>query len=128
MTGNESVLDRWLPVVHRNEFILLGFATHLSFNVVAALAFRLAAASSSWPAFLAWQVVGNLAGFVTVLALTVLLRFLPLSLVYPLTTGLAVIGVQVLAAHLLLHEPLAPRVWLGTGLIVAGILLVGARM
>lgn len=128
MPINGSVLDRWLPLAHRSELIAIGIATHLGFNIVAAVAFRLAALSSSWIAFLVWQVAGNLAGFVTVLALTVLLRFLPLSIAYPITTGLSVIGVQVIAASVLLHEPLPLRVWLGTALIVSGILLVGGRI
>ncbi|MCM8745584.1 hypothetical protein NET03_03475 [Thermomicrobium sp. CFH 73360] len=128
MPGNGSVLDRWLPFAYRSELIVIGIATHLGFNIVAAAAFRLAALSSSWITFLVWQVVGNLAGFVTVLALTVLLRYLPLSIAYPITTGLSVIGVQVIAASVLLHESLPLRVWLGTALIVSGILLVGGRI
>ncbi|MCX7623998.1 MAG: hypothetical protein RMK01_08475 [Thermomicrobium sp.] len=128
MTETSSVLDRLLPQAHRAEFVVAGIATHLAFNVVAAVAFRLSALSTTWPAFLAWQVVGNLAGFVTVLALTVLLRFVPLSLAYPITTGLSVIGVQVIAARVILHEPLPPQVWVGTALIVIGILLVGGRI
>lgn len=77
MPENGSVLDRWLPLAHRSELIAIGIATHFGFNIVAAVAFRLAALSSSWSAFLAWRIAGNLAGFVTVLALTVLLRFSP---------------------------------------------------
>jgi multidrug transporter EmrE-like cation transporter len=128
MTESRSVLDRLLPPAHRSELIAAGLATHLAFNVVAALAFRLAAQSSSWLAFLLWQVVGNLAGFLTVVALTVLLRFVPLSVAYPITTGLSVIAVQVVAARLLLHEPLPLRVWFGAILIVLGILFVGGRI
>ncbi len=128
MTGRCSVLDRLLPLAHRSELIVAALATHLAFNVVAALAFRLAAQSSSWFTFLLWQVIGNLAGFLTVLALTVLLRLVPLSVAYPITTGLSVIAVQVIAARLLLHESLPLRVWFGTILIVLGILFVRARI
>ena len=128
MTESRSVHDRLLPLAHRSELIGAGIATHLAFNIVAAVAFRLAAQSGSWFAFLVWQVVGNLAGFLTVIALTILLRFIPLSVAYPITTGLSVIGVQVIAASLVLHEPLPLRVWFGTLLIVLGILFVGGRI
>ncbi len=40
------------------------------FNIVASSGFKMSAASTNWRSFLAWQVVGNFAGLVTVLALT----------------------------------------------------------
>lgn len=128
VNGTPSVLDRLLPVQHGSIVVSGSTVLFVACNVLAALAFRWAAHSATWSAFLGWQIVGNLAGFITVLALTVLLRFLPLSWVYPITTGLSVIAVQVIAASLLLHEPLPTRVWLGTALIVVGILLVGGRL
>ncbi len=128
MSESTTFLDRFLPAAHRTELVVLGIGTHVACNIVAALAFRYAAHSASALSFLVWQIVGNLAGFATVLALTVLLRFVPLSLAYPVTTGLSVIGIQVVAARLLLHEPLPLQVWLGTALIVFGILLVGGRV
>jgi multidrug transporter EmrE-like cation transporter len=69
-------------------------------------------------------VIGNLAGFITVLTLTRLLRYLPLSITFPLTTGLTVIGVQVVAAAALFHEPISARQWAGTAAIVISIFLV----
>lgn len=100
---------------------------HFSFNIISAAGFKLSAQSSNLKAFLLWQLVGNLAGFVTVLALTGLLRYIPLSVAYPVTTGLAVIGVQVVTAGYFFHEPISHRQWLGVLLIVGGILLVGGR-
>ncbi len=99
-------------------------AANLLFNIVAQAGFKLSAHSLNWRGFLLWQVVGNLAGFVTVLTLTALLRFIPLSVAYPLTVGLAVVGVQVAAARLLFHESITPTQWLGTLLIACGVLLV----
>jgi multidrug transporter EmrE-like cation transporter len=128
MGERHAVLDRLLPQAHRVELITAAILTHLGFNVLAGIAFRYAALSTTWLTFLLWQIIGNLAGFVTVLALTVLLRFVPLSLAYPITTGLSVIGVHVIAARLVLHETLPSQVWIGTALIVTGILLVGGRM
>ncbi len=100
---------------------------NLLFNIIANASFKLSAASPTWRGFLIWQVIGNLAGLITVLTLTGLLRFIPLRVAYPVTAGLAVIGVQVIAARLLFHEPISPTQWLGTLLIMAGIVLIGGR-
>ncbi len=100
---------------------------NLLFNIIANASFKQSAASGNWRGFLAWQVVGNLAGLATVITLTVLLKFLPLHVAYPVTVGLAVIGVQVVGAALLFHEPIAFRQWVGTLLVAAGILLIGGK-
>ena len=101
--------------------------SNLLFNIVANASFKLSAASPTWRGFLAWQVIGNLAGFITVLTLTGLLRFIPLHVAFPVTTGLAVIGVQVVAAEFLFHEPISSVQWLGTVLVISGIALIGGR-
>lgn len=100
---------------------------NLLFNIIANASFKLSASSSTTRGFLLWQVAGNLAGFVTVLTLTGLLRFVPLRVAYPVTTGLAVIGVQVVAVRLFFHEPISLTQWLGTLLVVLGIVLIGGR-
>ncbi len=100
---------------------------NLLFNIVAGASFKLSAESPNWRGFLIWQVIGNLAGLITVLALTGLLRYISLHIAYPVTTGLAVLGVQVVAARLLFHETIGPAQWLGTLFIVVGILLIGTR-
>jgi multidrug transporter EmrE-like cation transporter len=100
---------------------------NLLFNIIANASFKLSAASLTWRGFLMWQVVGNLAGLITVLTLTGLLRFVPLRVAYPVTTGLAVIGVQVVAVRLLFHEPISSTQWLGTLLVIVGIVLIGGR-
>ena len=100
---------------------------NLFFNIVANASFKISADSRTWREFLLWQVVGNLAGLVTVLTLTSLLRYLPLRVAFPLTTGLTVIGVQVVAARWLFHEPITPTQWVGTLLIVAGIMFIGGQ-
>jgi len=102
--------------------VLLG--GNLFFNILANAGFKLSAASSGWRGFLGWQVVGNLAGFITVLTLTGLLRYLPLHVAYPITAGLAVIGVQVVAARWLFGEAISSGQWLGTLLVAIGIVLV----
>lgn len=99
---------------------------NLAFNIVANVGFRLSAFSGSWRGFLTWQILGNVAGLITVLTLTALLRYMPLGAAFALTTGLAILGVQLIAAVWLFHEPMSGRQWLGTLAIVAGIWLVRA--
>jgi multidrug transporter EmrE-like cation transporter len=106
-------------------FVLI--ITNLVFNIIANASFKLSASSSEWRGFLTWQVVGNLAGFATVLTLTGLLRYIPLRVAYPVTMGLAILGVQIVAAHMLFHEPITPIQWLGTLLVAGGIILITSR-
>jgi multidrug transporter EmrE-like cation transporter len=110
-----------------NAIILALVGTNLLFNIVANSSFKVSAFSPNWRGFLAWQVVGNIAGFITVLTLTGLLRFVPLHVGYPITVGLAVLGVQIVGADVLFHEPITPAQWLGTLLLVLGIVLIGGR-
>ena len=101
--------------------------TNVLLSVTAQSSFKPSAASATWRQFLAWQVVGNLAGFLSVLALTALLRYVPLHVAMPLTLGLTVVGVQVVAARVLFAEHIGPAQWAGAALIVIGIVLVAGR-
>lgn len=107
--------------------IILLLSTNVLFQIVANSGFKLSATAGTVRGFVAWQLIGNVAGFASVLAATGLLHFLPLSVVFPVTTGLTVIGLQVGAARLLFNEPISSAQWLGTMLVVIGILLVGGR-
>jgi multidrug transporter EmrE-like cation transporter len=106
-------------------FVLIG--ANLLFNIIANASFNISALSQNWSTFLSWQVVGNLAGLITVLTLTGLLRFIPLHIAYTVTAGLAVIGVQVVAAKWIFGEVVSATQWLGTFLVIAGILIIGWR-
>ncbi len=117
----QSILAR----VGQSTVILL--LANLFFNIVANASFKYSVLSHDWQHFLSWQILGNLAGFITVITLTGLLRFIPLSIAYPICTGLAVIGVQVASAKFLFGEPVTSAQWLGTLLIVAGIILISGR-
>ena len=107
-----SLLVFWLIIVN------------LAFNVLSNASFRVSAISATWRGLLIWQIVGNLAGLVTVITLTWLLKYMPLSIAFPLTTGLTVLGVQLVAASWIFHEPISERQWLGTLAVVAGIWLI----
>jgi undecaprenyl phosphate-alpha-L-ara4N flippase subunit ArnE len=102
-------------------------AVNVIFNIVASSGFKMSAESTNWRSFLGWQVVGNFSGLVTVIALTLLLRLTSLHVAYPVTTGLSVVGVQVVAAALLFREAISPIQWLGTLLVVGGIVLITSR-
>jgi multidrug transporter EmrE-like cation transporter len=107
-----------------SAFVIGLILVNLAFNILSNASFRISALSPTWRGILSWQVVGNLAGLVTVITLTVLLRYLPLSVAFPLTTGLTVLGVQMIAASWIFHEPISSRQWLGTLAVVAGIFLI----
>jgi multidrug transporter EmrE-like cation transporter len=123
---NLQTVTQALPARNVTETLVL-FSANLLFNVIANASFKFSVTNPTWRSFLTWQVIGNIAGFITVLTLTGLLRFIPLHVAFPVTTGMTVIGVQVLAARLLFHEQISPAQWLGTFLVVIGIMLIGGR-
>lgn len=94
------------------------------FNIIANSCFKVSTASTNWRHFLAWQVAGNIAGLMTVLTLTGVMRYLPLHMAYPVCMGLAVIGVQIVGAYLIFHETISVIQWLGTLLVIFGIVLI----
>jgi multidrug transporter EmrE-like cation transporter len=103
-------------------------AVHLGlnvfFSVVSNAAFRISARSATWSAVLTWQLVGNAAGLTGVIALTCMLRDVPLGIAFPLTTGMSVLGVQLVAATWLFREPINVVQWSGSLLIGVGLVLV----
>jgi multidrug transporter EmrE-like cation transporter len=108
--------------------LVLGlFVLNLFFNIVANSSFKVSADSSNWRGLLLWQVIGNLAGFLTVVSLTWLLRYIPLHVAIPLTMGLSVAGVQVIGAKFIFHEAITLTQWLGTSLVIMGIFLIGTK-
>jgi multidrug transporter EmrE-like cation transporter len=123
---NLRTVTQTLPARNVTETLVL-FSANLLFNVIANASFKFSVTNPTWRSFLTWQVIGNIAGFITVLTLTGLLLFIPLHVAFPVTTGMTVIGVQVLAARLLFHEQISPAQWLGTFLVVIGIMLIGGR-
>ena len=119
--------DVQTTAAHVNTLVVALILGNLIFNIVANASFKVSAESPNWKSFLFWQVVGNLAGFITVITLTGLLRFIPLHIAFPVTTGLAVLGVQVFAGIFLFGESISFSQWLGTMLVVFGIVLLSSR-
>jgi multidrug transporter EmrE-like cation transporter len=103
------------------------FLVHMVMTAFATAGFKFSALSTNLRGFWSWQVLGNLAGFGTVLALTGLLRFFPLHVAYPACQGLAILGVNLISARLVFKETITPLQWSGALLIIAGIVLVTAR-
>ncbi len=104
------------------NFLLL--AGNMAVNTAAHVCLKMSAAGKGVRRFLFWQVLGNLGGFLGVLAFTALLKSMALHVAYPLTQGLTAIGVQLVGGRLVLKERIPPLAWAGTGLIVAGIVLI----
>ncbi len=75
--------------------------------------------------FLLLQLGGNLAGFVGILAYTWLMRRMPLHIAFPLTQGVAVLGVQLVASVVVFREAFTPKEAVGSALVAAGIIFVG---
>jgi len=107
--------------------VTLLFIGQIALNVLSNVGFKLSASASEWRGFLFWQVLGNLAGLGTVLGVTALYHRLPMHVVFPVTQGLAVLGVQVFAAKLLFKETIGPTQWAGSLLVAAGIALLSVR-
>ena len=113
------------PLPQGNLLIIGGLLfLNMVFNILGNASFKLSALAANWKGLLGWQVAGNLAGFITVLTLTGLLRYLPLHVAQPMVQGLAIMGVQILAARLFFHEAISPTQWLGVAVIIAGIVLL----
>jgi multidrug transporter EmrE-like cation transporter len=99
---------------------------YLVFVTGANIFLKLSADASSLLPFITMQIAGNLAGFVGILAYTGLMRTLPLHVAFPLTRGLVVLGIQLVAALLVFHEAFRLTEGAGAVLVTAGIVCVGA--
>lgn len=98
--------------------------SNLVFTVVSNIGFKLSADSAGWQVFLWWQLVGNLAGFLSVIAFTVLLRLISLHVAWAITAGLGFALVEVVAARFFFQEAITSWQWFGVALITIGILIV----
>ena len=96
-------------------------AAHVSFKFSALRTRGASASGRRVRGFVAWQIAGNGAAFLGVLAYTAILRGMSLHVAYPLTEGLSAVGVQLAGVMLILRERISARAWAGTCLIVCGI-------
>jgi multidrug transporter EmrE-like cation transporter len=79
---------------------------------------------------LLWFVFAGVTGTLSMILYTLLLRYIPLYVGYALLYGLGFVLIQVVAAKLILKEPVSLLQWLGGAVMVAGIAMIafgGAR-
>jgi multidrug transporter EmrE-like cation transporter len=93
-------------------------------NTAGHACFKLSSAVDKPRTFIFWQIIGNLAAFVGVLAYTGLMCKMSLLMAFPLTQGLTAIGVQVVASLILFRERISLLAWVGTILIAVGIIVM----
>jgi len=74
--------------------------SNLVFSVASNIGFKLSADSVGWQGFLWWQLVGNIAGFLSVIAFTLLLRLISLHVAWAVTAGFGFALVEVFGARL----------------------------
>ncbi len=99
-------------------------ASNLIFTVISNIGFKLSADSAGWQGFLWWQIVGNLSGFLSVIAFTILLRLISLHLAFAVTAGFGFALVQLVGAGFVFHEAITEWQWFGVALITGGIFIV----
>lgn len=93
-------------------------------HVFAQVGFKQSAMSVGTRGFVAWQAIGNVSGFLGVLALTYVLRYAPLSLALAFSWGLGFVAAEVVGAHLIFREVISPLQWAGVALIGGGLILM----
>src|SRR2546423_728754 len=123
--GGRVVRDKQLMI---NPQTLAGFAAMVSLTVAANLMLKLGAATPIAErvlfGFLGWKSAAGLALFgCSGLLYAFLLRAVPLNLAQVFTAS-QFVGV-IIAAAVILGEPISPARWLGIGCICFGIALVG---
>lgn len=97
---------------------------NIAFNVVSNVGFKKSSLCYQWQGFLSWQIVGNLAGFLSVIAFTFLLRYISMNLALAVQFGIGFVFVQVIGAQLIFKEAITIAQWLGVSVIFLGILLI----
>lgn len=97
-------------------------------NTAGHICFKLSSAVDKPRTFIYWQIVGNTAAFIGVLAYTGLMRDMSLLMAFPLTQGLTAIGVQVVASLIVFRERISPMAWIATILIAAGIIIMNRQV
>ena len=103
-------------------FVLCYFA----FVTAANIFLKYSAIASSTIGFLVFQIAGNLSGFVGILAYTGLMRTTPLHIAFPVTQGVAILGIQLIGSLLVFREAYSVTQVIGTVCVAIGIVLVGA--
>ncbi len=102
-------------------------AANVLSTALSVIAFKLSGAAPDARGFLWYQIVGNAAGFVSVIAFTFTTRYLPLKIACPVTVALAILLVQLVVARVYFREAVSAAQALGGLLIAAGVVLVANK-
>ena len=104
--------------------VLVLVAVNQFFNVGATLSFAASGHAEQLRTFVAWQIIGGVFGLGVNLTFAGLVRYWSLSFANVTGIALAFVSAQVFAAYMILHEPFAWPQWLGTSLVVVGVVLI----
>jgi multidrug transporter EmrE-like cation transporter len=112
-------MEKLIPV-----FFVLG---HTVMNVFSNIFYKKSADVKGIARFGLWQIVAGTFSFIGVLSYTFSLKYLPVSVAFPVTQGLAVVGVTIIGAWLVYKEKIQRIQWLAMALITIGILFVSIK-
>jgi len=88
------------------------------------IGFKYASGAQNFKTTILWFLAAGVAGTISMVLYTILLRFVPLSVGYAVLFGLGFVLIQVVAAKLILKESISLVQWLGGAVMVAGILMI----
>ncbi|GEM_PF-5857215 len=88
------------------------------------IGFKYASGADGLKNTILWLVGAGVAGTVSMLLYTLLLKHIPLHVGYAILYGLGFVLIQVVAAKFILKEPVSLMQWIGGAVMVAGIAMV----
>jgi multidrug transporter EmrE-like cation transporter len=106
-------------------FVTVGIAiVALAALAASQIGFKYASGAQNFKITILWFLAAGVAGTISMVLYTILLRFVPLSIGYAVLFGLGFVLVQVVAAKLILKEQISVIQWFGGAVMVAGILMI----
>ena len=93
-------------------------------NVGATTGFALSGNSNTTQRFVFWQLIGSVFGFGTQISFAGLVHFSSLEFANSIGIGLAFVSAQIFSAYVFFHIPFTPWQWLGTALVLIGIIFI----
>ncbi len=96
------------------------------FNVGATAAFALSGKAEAASGFVFWQIAGGLFGLGLQITFAGMVRFFSVQFANSVGIGLSFLTAQIIVAYLFFHEPFSAIQWVGSALVLVGILLIAA--
>ncbi len=110
--------------VVRGFLIFSLIVLNIGFNVLSNISFKKSSLHYDFWGFLKWQIPANFSGLFAVIALTFLMRYVPLRVAIAIQFGLAFVCIQVISASLVFKEKITIYQWFGVVIVFLGILLI----